>query len=373
MPGAIDASLCKFHTSLNVSALDRSIAFYRALLGVEPAKVRADYAKFELAEPPLVLSLIPGRPQPGGHLNHAGLRVKSAEELVEIQRRLEAAGMPTRREDNVECCYARQTKFWAADPDGALWEIYVFHEDVDAEDDDHDHQPVSGSVAMAMQPPAPAAVQSWAHRIRDEVPSRVPHDDNTLHEIHLEGTFNLPPETPNRAGLLSEALRCLRPGAAISLRGLAGDRTCPGPVSLPGPAAAVTYVPSSSDVTDELARAGFVDIRIEKLSETAYFVVEGISLRELRIVARKPGYRPAAQRHRAVYLGPLREVVDDYGTVFRRGVPTEVNIHDWQLLANNGASGSFLLLKPEDVKAEGCCGEPEAQPVTLSGRGLKGV
>ena len=101
------------------------------LLGVEPAKVRPDYAKFDLADPPLVLSLAPGRAASGGNLNHAGLRVRNAEELVEIQRRLEAAGMPTQREEGVECCYARQTKFWIADPDGALWEIYVFHEDID--------------------------------------------------------------------------------------------------------------------------------------------------------------------------------------------------------------------------------------------------
>src|SRR5262245_1275838 len=131
MTTAADVSLQKFHASLTVSDLDRAIAFYRALLGTEPAKVRADYAKFELAEPPLVLSLIPGRPAPGGHVNHVGLRVRNAEELVEIQRRLEAAGMPTEREEGVECCYALQTKFWISDPDGTLWEIYVFHDDID--------------------------------------------------------------------------------------------------------------------------------------------------------------------------------------------------------------------------------------------------
>ena len=95
MAGAIDATLRKFHASLNVSDLERSIAFYRALLGAEPAKVRSDYAKFDLADPPLVLSLIPKRSGAGGPLNHAGLRMRNAEELVEVQRRLEAAGMPT--------------------------------------------------------------------------------------------------------------------------------------------------------------------------------------------------------------------------------------------------------------------------------------
>lgn len=129
---AIDPGLRKFHLSLNASNLERSVEFYRILLGVGPAKVKPDYAKFDLADPPLVLSLVPGEAGRVGSLNHAGLRVRDSEELVEIQRRLERAGMPTQRQDGIECCYAKQTKFWIADPDGALWEVYVFHEDVTA-------------------------------------------------------------------------------------------------------------------------------------------------------------------------------------------------------------------------------------------------
>ena len=121
----------KFHASLNVSDLGKSIAFYKALFGLEPAKAYADYAKFELAEPPVILSLVPRAPVPGANLNHAGIRVLSSDELVEVQRRLETAGFPTRREEGVECCYALQTKFWAIDPDGLQWEMYVFHEDID--------------------------------------------------------------------------------------------------------------------------------------------------------------------------------------------------------------------------------------------------
>src|SRR5262245_56211996 len=127
---AIDASLIKFHISLTASDLGRSIAFYRVLCRMEPAKVREDYAKFELAEPPLVLSLIPGGV--GGNVNHAGLRVRTSDELVDIQRRLEAAGIVTQREEGVVCCYARQTKLWFVDRDRMHWEVYVFHEDIDA-------------------------------------------------------------------------------------------------------------------------------------------------------------------------------------------------------------------------------------------------
>ncbi len=37
-------SIC-LHLSLNVADLDRSVQFFRILFGIEPAKLRSDYAK----------------------------------------------------------------------------------------------------------------------------------------------------------------------------------------------------------------------------------------------------------------------------------------------------------------------------------------
>ena len=120
---AEDSQAVRFHLSLNVADLTRSVQFFQALFATEPAKQRADYAKFELLDPPLVLSLEPHPPGGRGALNHAGFRFPSSPALVEAQRRLELAGFQTQREEGVECCYSRQTKFWAHDPDGGLWEF----------------------------------------------------------------------------------------------------------------------------------------------------------------------------------------------------------------------------------------------------------
>src|SRR5262245_61233450 len=76
--------LIKFHASLNVSNLAKSIEFYTALLGQSPVKSYVDYAKFEIDIPPLILSLKPKRACAGGPLNHLGLRVTSLEALDEI-------------------------------------------------------------------------------------------------------------------------------------------------------------------------------------------------------------------------------------------------------------------------------------------------
>lgn len=120
----------KFHASLNVSNLAKSIEFYTALFGEPPVKAYEDYVKFEIDVPPLVLSLKPKRACAGGPLNHLGLRLTSIDQLEEIHARLKKVGARIGEQDDVKCCYARQTKLWITDPDETLWEVYVFHEDV---------------------------------------------------------------------------------------------------------------------------------------------------------------------------------------------------------------------------------------------------
>lgn len=127
-PGA--CTIVKFHASLNVSDLKRSVEFYRALFGIAPAKQYLDYVKFETETPPLILSLKPKRACAGGPLNHLGLRVVTVEQLRAIQNRLQATGARIGQQDSVKCCYAHQTKIWVTDPDQTMWEIYVLHDDV---------------------------------------------------------------------------------------------------------------------------------------------------------------------------------------------------------------------------------------------------
>lgn len=119
----------KFHASLNVSDLNRSLAFYSTLLGDDAVKVYENYAKFEIDEPPLILSLKPQPSAKGGQLNHLGLRVLSVAALEAVEKRLLEKGYRPVRQENVRCCYAHQTKFWVADPDDTLWEVYVLHAD----------------------------------------------------------------------------------------------------------------------------------------------------------------------------------------------------------------------------------------------------
>jgi hypothetical protein len=338
----------KFHCSFNVSNLANSIGFYQALLGAPPAKVKSDYAKFEIDSPPLVLSLIPAPAIPGGNVNHTGLRAANSTELVQIQARLEAAGYPTKREDGVECCYALQTKFWIQDPDRALWEVYVLEDDLDHKG----NGTAPGKPATtAFAKDVPRATVTWTHRLGDPVPDRIPHDDNSVHEVFLEGTYN---DAVDPAPLLKDILRVLRPGGLVHIHGLAGDGPFLKTPDLPGPAAAVRRVPVENEPLKALLDAGFVDARFATLSEKAHFTVDGVAMREIRVAGRKPGFRPKIAAHVAVYLGPLAQVTDDYGNVYPRGERTMVNVHDWQALKNGPSASQFLLLTPQDAPVASC-------------------
>jgi catechol 2,3-dioxygenase-like lactoylglutathione lyase family enzyme len=125
--GATD--VVKFHVSLNVTDLPRALAFYSTLLGVVPAKSYPNYAKFELSDPPLILSIKPQQSGKAGPLNHLGFRLRTVEAVLEVEKRLLDAGYRPARQADVRCCYAHQTKFWVVDPDETLWEVYVLHDD----------------------------------------------------------------------------------------------------------------------------------------------------------------------------------------------------------------------------------------------------
>ena len=122
--------MSRVQLALNVADLDDAIAFYSKLFGTAPAKVRAGYANFAVAEPPLKLILIAGNGAPGT-LNHLGVEVESTDEVAATQQRLANEGLPTATEDAVSCCYAVQDKVWADAPDGEPWEIYTVLSDVE--------------------------------------------------------------------------------------------------------------------------------------------------------------------------------------------------------------------------------------------------
>lgn len=119
----------RMHISMFVNDLSETVKFYEVFFGQPPTKHLADYAKFEVHDPPLVISFNPDRkPEPGGAVNHMGVQVKGTDTVMAMQARFKEAGFLTDEELATPCCYAVQTKVWVGDPDGNRWEVYVVTE-----------------------------------------------------------------------------------------------------------------------------------------------------------------------------------------------------------------------------------------------------
>ena len=72
----------KAHVSLNVKNVENSIEFYQKLFGIEPAKARQGYAKFDVQNPPLNLTLNEFSYNERGALSHLGIQVASTEDVL---------------------------------------------------------------------------------------------------------------------------------------------------------------------------------------------------------------------------------------------------------------------------------------------------
>jgi catechol 2,3-dioxygenase-like lactoylglutathione lyase family enzyme len=119
----------KAHLALNVRSVERSVEFYRKMLGLEPSKTRPGYAKFDVQNPPLNLTLNELPFGERGALSHLGIQLATTEDVLSMRRNWLDAGLDTRDEMGTNCCYALQNKTWVQDPDGNEWEAFVVLED----------------------------------------------------------------------------------------------------------------------------------------------------------------------------------------------------------------------------------------------------
>jgi catechol 2,3-dioxygenase-like lactoylglutathione lyase family enzyme len=145
-----------FHVSMYVADLEAAIARYRKILGIEPAKVRRGYAKFELADPPVIFSLVLGG-EPGT-VSHLGIRYPGTGQVVSEMARVKRDGLDPLKQEAVTCCYAKSDKFWVKDEDGMPWEMYTLLADVEAET--ADDPALRGFLGQA---PAGATPEASAH------------------------------------------------------------------------------------------------------------------------------------------------------------------------------------------------------------------
>ncbi|HEV2593668.1 MAG TPA: ArsI/CadI family heavy metal resistance metalloenzyme [Sphingomicrobium sp.] len=113
----------RLHVHVSVEDLGKSVGFYSALFGAEPAVLKDDYAKWMVDDPRVNFAISRKGDNPPG-LNHLGIQSENEDELAALYRRLGDANIATIDESCARCCYAESDKHWAVDPTGIVWEAY---------------------------------------------------------------------------------------------------------------------------------------------------------------------------------------------------------------------------------------------------------
>lgn len=140
----------RMHVSLYVSDIDRTTDFYTSFFGQEPAKVRPGYAKYVLEQPSLIISFVENKDRVQQNFGHLGFQVETEAELATRLEVAKAKNLVSKEEMGTNCCYAKQDKFWATDPDGVQWEVYYFHDDAEF-NDPHFENPEASACCIAKE------------------------------------------------------------------------------------------------------------------------------------------------------------------------------------------------------------------------------
>lgn len=112
----------RLHIHLSVKDLDKNINYYTTLFGIQPSKVKEDYAKWMLEDPKVNFAISTRSDKVG--LDHLGIQVESDKDLKALQANMKAANDDIKEEIGEGCCYSVSDKYWSTDPQGIAWEGY---------------------------------------------------------------------------------------------------------------------------------------------------------------------------------------------------------------------------------------------------------
>ena len=145
----------RFHVNVSVNDLDASVKFYTAIFATEPSVRKGDYAKWMLDDPRINFA-ISRRGSPVG-VNHLGVQVDSASELIAMSGQLTRADNAVVEQAGAACCYAHSDKYWITDPSGIAWETFHTLDSIPVYGADADIKPQGSKccVTVTIAPDAP--------------------------------------------------------------------------------------------------------------------------------------------------------------------------------------------------------------------------
>ncbi len=153
----------------------------------------------------------------------------------------------------------------------------------------------------------------------------------------------------DRRQLFAEIFRVLKNGGRAAISDIVSDEAVPAHLQRNSElwSGCISGAFREEQFLQAFEEAGFHGIEIAKRQREPWRTVEGIEFRSMTVVAHKGKQGPCLERNQAViYRGPFRQVEDDDGNIYPRGVRMAVCDKTFHLLQREPYSGLFEIVEP---------------------------
>jgi ubiquinone/menaquinone biosynthesis C-methylase UbiE len=216
------------------------------------------------------------------------------------------------------------------------------------------------AVARESQPRVAGALGYDNVEFRKGILEQIPLDNASANIVTSNCVINLSPDKP---AVLREIWRVLEDGGRAVIADIVADSEVPPRLRADGQlwGECISGALSEDAFLSAFERAGFYGVSI--LKKTFWREVEGTRFYSVTVrgfkFEKKAGCRYIGQY--AIYLGPMKAVVDEEGHLFPRGVPVEICTDTAAKLSASPYSGTFAVVDGTASNAsigggDACCG-----------------
>jgi len=185
------------------------------------------------------------------------------------------------------------------------------------------------------------AYEAWKSRQQNHSPLIA---DESISLVISNCVLNLV-DRSDRSQMMREVFRVLKPGGRVAISDIVSDEYVPQDLQSDRRlwSGCISGAYQEEEFLRAFTEAGFIHVAYDKWDETPWQVVEGIEFRSVTLIAMKPMADDADLPLKALmYLGPYKNIEDDFGNNFPRGKRVAVSNTVCNSVLNSSLRDNFV-------------------------------